>query len=571
MRIRHRTPTIFSLSLMDILCCALGCVIILWLIEGEKQKAIARRAQESEKQANKLPKMAENLRTVRELLATAEKERDNSRKTLAELTTEKESLDRDLALRLKEIERLKKEAAATGLNLEQLRLAHAKLQDESVNLQKQLKTFRVSEKTLRELLATAEKERDNSRKTLAELSTKKESLDRDLALRLKEIERLKKEATATGLNLETTSRDLTAARKRATDLAQKLEATQTVLDKTDKTAREVPKLRADLAAALDRLSDEQKAALALKTNLEKQQKALADARQEMAALEKARRLLEDSLDNKTKDLARALVLKERLAEAEKKREQVEKLLGLNEKELGKALAAVERAEEEKRKAQAEATRTRAAAEQRFAGITLKGKRVIFLVDTSGSMDLLDERTAAPSKWIDVRRTVVQVMHSLPDLAQFQVIAFAEDAQFLLGKPGEWLDYDPKTSEQAILNELAKLKPKGGTNMYQAMEAAFRYRGKGLDSIYLFSDGLPNAGEGLTPTQERTIQDQTQRSTLLAHYIRNKVRNDWNRPQVGSDRVRVNSVGFFFESPDVGAFLWGLSRENEGSFVGMSKP
>ena len=37
------------------------------------------------------------------------------------------------------------------------------------------------------------------------------------------------------------------------------------------------------------------------------------------------------------------------------------------------------------------------------------------------------------------------------------------------------------------------------------------------------------------------------------------------------RVRINTIGFFFESPDVGAFLWALARENDGSFVGMSRP
>jgi hypothetical protein len=36
-------------------------------------------------------------------------------------------------------------------------------------------------------------------------------------------------------------------------------------------------------------------------------------------------------------------------------------------------------------------------------------------------------------------------------------------------------------------------------------------------------------------------------------------------------VRINTIGFFYESPDLGAFLWALARENEGSFVGMSKP
>ena len=37
------------------------------------------------------------------------------------------------------------------------------------------------------------------------------------------------------------------------------------------------------------------------------------------------------------------------------------------------------------------------------------------------------------------------------------------------------------------------------------------------------------------------------------------------------RVRINTVGFFFDSPDVGAFLWAMAREHEGSFVGMSRP
>src|SRR5262249_29349763 len=33
---RHKIPNVFSLSMMDVLCCALGCVILLWLL-GAKQ------------------------------------------------------------------------------------------------------------------------------------------------------------------------------------------------------------------------------------------------------------------------------------------------------------------------------------------------------------------------------------------------------------------------------------------------------------------------------------------------------------------------------------------------------
>ena len=38
--------------------------------------------------------------------------------------------------------------------------------------------------------------------------------------------------------------------------------------------------------------------------------------------------------------------------------------------------------------------------------------------------------------------------------------------------------------------------------------------------------------------------------------------DWNRERAGQRRVRINTIGYFFESPEVGAFLWALAREAE---------
>ena len=38
MRIRHRIPSIFNLSMVDVLCCALGCVILIWLINLRDSK-----------------------------------------------------------------------------------------------------------------------------------------------------------------------------------------------------------------------------------------------------------------------------------------------------------------------------------------------------------------------------------------------------------------------------------------------------------------------------------------------------------------------------------------------------
>jgi hypothetical protein len=203
-------------------------------------------------------------------------------------------------------------------------------------------------------------------------------------------------------------------------------------------------------------------------------------------------------------------------------------------------------------------------------VTLTGRRVLFLVDMSGSMELVDENVPAPSKWVGVRETLAKVLRSMPDVEQFQVIVFSDRPFHLLGNEGRWLTYDAKTSADQALKALAAIKPDGGTNMYSAMDAAFRYRALGMDTMYLLSDGLPNLGEPLRPEQVKTLSD-TQKGELLGKYIRQALRTSWNRPSAGQPRVRINTIGFFYESPDVGAFLWALARENDGSFVGMSTP
>ena len=55
---------------------------------------------------------------------------------------------------------------------------------------------------------------------------------------------------------------------------------------------------------------------------------------------------------------------------------------------------------------------------------------------------------------------------------------------------------------------------------------------------------------------------------MSKYVRDKLKNEWNRKIEGHNDVRINAVGFFFESPDVGAFLWAMAREHRGAFVGL---
>jgi len=245
-------------------------------------------------------------------------------------------------------------------------------------------------------------------------------------------------------------------------------------------------------------------------------------------------------------------------------------VGHTAKQLALAELSIANLTKDKKNSLDELTRLKSAEDARFAGIQLTGKRVVFLVDMSGSMELVDEKTEAPEKWKGVRETVVKIMRSLPDLEKFQVIVFSEKAAFLFGDKGDWIDYDPRTSSDRVFKALSAIKPKGGTNMYTAMEMTFKLRVEGLDTIYFLSDGLPNLGEGLTPAQAAKMTE-LEIGDVLGKYIRRKLKADWNRPLAKQPAVRINTIGFFYESPDVGAFLWALAREHDGSFVGMSKP
>src|SRR5262249_23237819 len=142
-----------------------------------------------------------------------------------------------------------------------------------------------------------------------------------------------------------------------------------------------------------------------------------------------------------------------------------------------------------------------------------------------------EKTPAPQKWAEVRNTLLKIMQSLPDLEKFQIIVFEESAAYLLGNADQWIDYDAKTSPAKAEAALKALKPHGGTNMYAALDAAFRFRPRGLDTIYLLSDGLPNAGEGVPEAEAKKLLEadrEPELSDRLAKYIRKTLKTKWNR-------------------------------------------
>ena len=54
-------------------------------------------------------------------------------------------------------------------------------------------------------------------------------------------------------------------------------------------------------------------------------------------------------------------------------------------------------------------------------------------------------------------------------------------------------------------------------------------------------------------------------------IRTRLKTDWNRKELGKPHVKINTIGFFYESPDLGAFLWALAREHQAMRGRLSAP
>lgn len=446
MRTRHKPPSLVSMWMLDVFCCALGCVTLLWLLSTREAKSQAAR------NADAVTLLA---RTEGDLKARQ-----------AELIATKADLDRT-----------KRKLNADLEDLQARYLATAAERDANA-----------------ERLSSA----------AADLTTTKSDL-------------LRATTKATELN------DLLARKQKAADAAAtKLSASEQAAAELAKLLREKTRERDDSALqakkAQDQLDD-------------------LDAKLRTAAL---------AADAATANLAAMRKSGDELASA---RVTIIDLQG------------------QKAKLADKFDKLKAETDSRFAGIALTGRRVVFLVDISGSMKLIDDKTPAPDKWPTVVETLAKVMRSLAELEQFQVILFSRDAKPLLG-PG-WHAYRGEASVTEVRAALMKVNPDGDTNMYDALDLAFRLRPSGLDTVYLLSDGLPTSGPGLTPEQERTVSS-SERSDRLSKHILRTLRTTWNHP-VGGTRVRINAVGFFFESPEVGAFLWALARDNDGSFVGMSKP
>jgi hypothetical protein len=553
--------------MIDVLCCALGCVIFLWLanmrearlaeeklieqsalLEEEKTKALSERDAARSNVAllgQKLMDLQEQLKSEQLVLekkdSTIKQNQQQKQVYLAEIESQKKEIEQR-SRRMEEVS----EKLAQWVKLADLAEARAK------GLDKELNILKANATGLQKSLAT-------------EIDLKKQLAVQLQAKNMEVSEKTKQ--------LDLAAADLLSQKKNINELANLMREKE----------KKIADIEGDLKAKNNEVADLRlfKAkSFELQMKLDKSEKqmqseimALEKARNDLVLLEKEKSVqlsaIKSEVEKKNKELVDLRPWQTKYADLQAKLDKSERMLQSEKTALEKNQREMKSLEDDTNNLKAKVTQLRSEVENRFAGIELAGEKVLFLIDASGSMEMLDEKTDAPNKWNEVKATLVRILQSLPKLSKFQVIAFSDKTIFPLGAEGEWLDYSPE-SVAMVKAGLDKVKPLGGTNMSMAFEAAFRMRSKGLDTIYLFSDGLPNLGDGVPPGKEKELKD-FDKSDYLSKYVRNTMKTRWNPAQVEFPRVKINTVGFFYESPDVGAFLWALARENNGNFVGMSKP
>ncbi len=121
-----------------------------------------------------------------------------------------------------------------------------------------------------------------------------------------------------------------------------------------------------------------------------------------------------------------------------------------------------------------------------------GSKVVFCIDASQSMYGEGIEQA--------RRELGKTLMDMPSTHSFEIIVFNEK---VMPWAGRLVPAHPVLKHTAI-ERLAEIEPTSYTNLYGAVELAFRYAGRGsrapteppvkLDAIFLLSDGAPNRGQ-----------------------------------------------------------------------------
>ncbi len=185
---------------------------------------------------------------------------------------------------------------------------------------------------------------------------------------------------------------------------------------------------------------------------------------------------------------------------------------------------------------------------KFFDLTIESDRVLFVLDFSGSMaepmtlksDGVTAGGGAPTETTKAKLVVKELkklVMSLPDGALCNFVVFSEDVRIWRseGSRPALVKLDDESRDDLLGNFLDGLRPNGPTNLYEALETALgfggrglydKYYGAGFDTLYVITDGAPTAGPVTDKLEIRKrVREANQLRKIAIHCITFGDQND----------------------------------------------
>jgi hypothetical protein len=186
--------------------------------------------------------------------------------------------------------------------------------------------------------------------------------------------------------------------------------------------------------------------------------------------------------------------------------------------------------------------------KKFFDLTIESDRVLFVLDFSGSMaepmELKATGTTAggaagtqTTKAELVIKELKKLVMSLPDGALCNFVVFSGDVRIWRseGDRPALIKLDDESRDDLLGNFLDGLRPNGPTNLYDALQTALgfggrglydKYYGAGFDTLYVITDGAPTAGPVTDKLEIRKrVREANQLRKIAIHCITFGEKND----------------------------------------------
>jgi hypothetical protein len=167
---------------------------------------------------------------------------------------------------------------------------------------------------------------------------------------------------------------------------------------------------------------------------------------------------------------------------------------------------------------------------RYYGLPLYGERLVFIMDTSGSM--------GGGKLDAAKRELIETLFGLPDETYFSLVTFSSGVNVWQRELAPATLANKRRAQAYVMAQ----RPGGGTATYSALHSGLQFD---AEAIYFLSDGAPTMGRFVKPTEILEAVGQENRYRRMSIYA-----------------IGIGTGG---RGTDFDTFMETLAKENAGAF------